>query len=194
MHGERIVQERRTARSHRYLALRATVELTATAVADVDRRQEATAREQQRLETQVAQVEAQARFFGGERGRLIALLAATPGFRDIQTLQRDLESARREVADAAEAEIRARRVLQGQRALLDTLLGQDARDLRAAYPVLAAEGSVLGLADEPPSWLGCGRRLLTTAPSPAAIWRPGPDGSPGRPTRSRSASRGSMRW
>ncbi|TMQ52396.1 MAG: hypothetical protein E6K74_12345 [Candidatus Eisenbacteria bacterium] len=147
--GERIVQERRTAQSHRYLTLRAAVELAETSVREVERQLEETARTQQRLEADAARAEAQAQFFRGERDRLTALLVATPGFRDIQALERDLDGARRDVADATEAEARTRRLLGAQRALLDTLLSQEARNVRAAHPTVFSERSLLGAADEP---------------------------------------------
>lgn len=147
--GERIVQERRTAESHRYLWMRADIE-----VAEVRERQtvEAIASAELRQATlgaELARVEGQLAFLSGERDRLTARLLGTPGYRESQALERDLDDTRRALSSAVEAEGRARQVLAGQVAALDVLLSQEARDLRRARPGLFGDEALLGAAEEP---------------------------------------------
>lgn len=147
--GERIAQERRTAESHRYLSLRADVELAVTRVREIEGRLDDAARVREALTGELARAEDQLAFFRRERERLTELLLATPGFREIQALERDLDDTRRAVTEAAEAEARARRILDGQRGVLETLLGQDARDLRHAHAAAFTGQSLVGAADAP---------------------------------------------
>lgn len=147
--GERIAQERRTAESHHYLSLRADVELAEGRLHEIDRHLEETARARDAFAADLARADDQRAFFLRERDRLTELLVATPGFREIQALERDLETTRREIGDAADSETRARRILDGQRAVLDTLIGQEARDIRSVQPDAFPSLSLLGAPDEP---------------------------------------------
>jgi uncharacterized protein YPO0396 len=147
--GERIAQERRTAESHRYLCLRAEVELAETEARRIEGRREEAARRRETLTGDLARAEDQLAFFRRERERLTELLLATPGFREIQALERDLDETRRAITEAAEAETRARRILDGQRGVLETLLGQEARDVRHAHAAVFTEPSLVGAADAP---------------------------------------------
>ena len=147
--GERIAQERRTAESHRYLSLRAEVELAEAQVGQIEGRLEETARQREALTGDLARTEDQLAFFRRERERLSELLLATPGFREIQALERDLDDTRRAITEAAEAEARARRILDGQRGVLETLLGQEARDVRHTHAAVFTGPSLIGAADAP---------------------------------------------
>jgi uncharacterized protein YPO0396 len=147
--GERIAQERRTAESHLYLALRAEVELAEAQVRQIEGRLQETARQREALTGDLARTEDQLAFFRRERERLTALLLATPGFREIQALERDLDDTRRAITEAAEAEARARRILDGQRGVLETLLGQEARDVRHTHAAVFTGPSLIGAADAP---------------------------------------------
>jgi energy-coupling factor transporter ATP-binding protein EcfA2 len=147
--GERIAQERRTAESHRSMTLQAEQEIAAdhrwaldAEVARIEARQQARGGE-------LARVEAQLAFLGRERDRVTGLLMAAPGFQQIQALEADLERTRLEIGQAADAEARARRVLDTQRAALDILLSQEARDLRQARPRLVPDDALLGAAEAP---------------------------------------------
>ena len=147
--GERIAQERRTAESHRHLAMQAEREMcaeraraAATAIAETEARQAERQAELDRAESQLE-------FLGRERDRLTSALFATPGYQQIQSLESDLERTRREIADAVEAEARARRLLESQTTALGALLSQEARDLRRARPVLFAADALIGAAEPP---------------------------------------------
>jgi uncharacterized protein YPO0396 len=147
--GERIAQERRTAESHRYLAMQADVELCARRGRDVEARLAEVERSQAERQAELARVEAQLEFLGRERDRLARLLLATPGFQQIQALEADLDRARRDIEDAEAAEARARQVLGTQHAALDRLLSQEARDLRRGRPELFAADALAGAAEPP---------------------------------------------
>ena len=147
--GERIAQERRTAESHRYLALRADVELAGDHVAEIDRRLAGTTQTRDTVISDLARADDQMAFFRRQRDRLTELLLATPGFREIQTLERELDDARRAIGDASDAETRARRTLEAQQGVLETLLSQEARDLRNAHPAAFPGSSLVGATDEP---------------------------------------------
>jgi len=147
--GERIAQERRTAESHRYMALRADVELAETHVRDVDGRLAEAARTLDEIAGALDRARDQIAFYQRQRDRLNEHLVATPGFREIQGLTRDLEDTRRAIGDAADAETRARRTLDAQRGVLETLLSQEARDLRSAHATAFPGPSLVGAAEEP---------------------------------------------
>jgi uncharacterized protein YPO0396 len=147
--GERIVQERRTAESHHYLMLRAGLELAEDRVRELEARIADTARAQGELTAALARAEDQLAFFRRERDRLMELLLATPGFREIQALERDLDDTRRAITEATDAKARAARILDAQRSVLQLLLGQDARDLRHAHASAFPGTSLLGAVDEP---------------------------------------------
>ncbi len=104
-------------------------------------------------------------FLARERDRLTGLLLAAPGYRELQALERDLEEARRTITEAADAEARARRVLEGQRAALETLLSQEARDLRHARPALFPADALVGAGEEPAV-------VARLRRDPGARWRP----------------------
>jgi uncharacterized protein YPO0396 len=147
--GERIVQERRTAESHRYLALRADLDVAASRVAAVEARIANLEAGQAERRSELARVNGQLEFLGRERDRLRDLLVATPGFQQIQALETDLDRTRREIEDADQADTRARQVLGTQLAALDRLLSQEARDLRRARPDLFAADALPGAAELP---------------------------------------------
>lgn len=147
--GERIAQERRTAESHRYLWMRADVELVEARERQAEEAIGATELRQATLGAEPARADQQLAFLAGERDRLTTLLLGTPGCREIQALERDLDETRRAVTAATDAEARARRILTGQAAALDTLLSQDARDLRRARPGLFADEALVGAAEQP---------------------------------------------
>lgn len=147
--GERIAGERRTAESHRYLALRAGVELSEDRVSGVEARIAGTARRQETLTAELARAGEQLTFLGHQRDRLTELLLAAPGYQQIQGLERDLETTRLAIASAADAEAAARRILEGQQATLERLLSQEARDLRHAQPAVFAADPLIGAAEEP---------------------------------------------
>ena len=147
--GERIAQERRTAESHRHLAMQAEREMcaeraraAATAIAETEARQA-------ERQAELGRAESQLDFLGRERDRLTSALFATPGYQQIQSLESDLERTRREIADAVEAEARARRLLESQTSALGALLSQEARDLRRARPALFAADALIGAAEPP---------------------------------------------
>ncbi len=147
--GERIAQERRTAESHRYLTLRAEVELAEAQVQAIERQLADAALTRDGLAGELQRAEDQLAFFRRERDRLIEMLLATPGFPEIQRLERDLDETRRAIGEATDAETTARRGLDTQRAVLEALLSQDARDLRHAHPEAFPGPSLLGAVDEP---------------------------------------------
>jgi energy-coupling factor transporter ATP-binding protein EcfA2 len=147
--GERIGQERRTAESHRYLWMRADVELAEARERATDEAISAAELRQTVLGAELGRAGEQLRFLDGERDRLAALLLGTPGYRELQALERELDTTRRAVGDAADAEACARRILEGQTAALATLSSQEARDLRRARPALFADEALVGAAEEP---------------------------------------------
>lgn len=147
--GERIVQERRTAESHRYLAMAAEVELGAGRERDVETRLGELEQAEAERRSELDRVDGQLAFLARERDRLTSLLLATPGFQQIQALETDLERTRRDIDDAEAAETRARQVLATQHATLDRLLSQEARDLRRARPALFAADALPGAAEPP---------------------------------------------
>jgi uncharacterized protein YPO0396 len=147
--GERITQERRTAESHRYLAMQADVELCAGRGRDVEARLADLERNQGERRSELSRVDQQLEFLGRERDRLTSLLLTTPGFQQIQALETDLERTRRDIEEAEAAEARARQTLGTQHAALDRLLSQEARDLRRARPELFAADALPGAAEAP---------------------------------------------
>lgn len=147
--GERIALERRTAESHRYLALRADVALAEEAVREVEARTVEAGRDRAELESELARAGDQLAFLARERDRLTELLLALPGFREIQAIERELDDARRAIEEAVDAETRARRILERQAAVLERLLSQEARDLRRRREALFGTEALLGSAEEP---------------------------------------------
>ncbi len=147
--GERIGEEQHTAESHRFLYLRADVELAeqrrSRALADRDSVQ----RRQAELASEAGQCEAQRSFLRNEHDRLISLLAKDPGYREIQQLQRDLQDAERSADGARAAEAKAREILADQEAVLKRLLSQEARDVRSRHAELLAGTGILGAAEQP---------------------------------------------
>lgn len=112
--GERIAQERRTAESHRYLAMRADLDLCAGRVRAVEARIAEVEASQTERRSELSRANGQLEFLGHERDRLTGLLLATPGFQQIPALEADLDRTRRDIEDADEAETRARQVLGTQ--------------------------------------------------------------------------------
>ncbi len=147
--GERIVQERRTAESHRYLAMQADVELAGERVRIIAARIAEIDTELAARRSELGRVEAQLNFLGRERDRVTGLLVAAPGFQQIQALETDLDRTHREIDDATTAETRARAALGTQHAALDRLLSQEARDLRRARPALFEADALPGAAEPP---------------------------------------------
>jgi uncharacterized protein YPO0396 len=147
--GERIAQERRTAERHRYLALRAELELAEAHEREIVEQIEVATRRLGELEAELRRTEDQISFLDGERDRLIGLLHSAPNFQTIQSLERDLENTRREIQEAADAEARARRILDGQTTTLELFLSQEARDLRRTRPELFEGEALIGCAEEP---------------------------------------------
>ncbi len=155
--GDRISAERRTMESHKYMFLRADVEIAGLrgmkAAADI----EETQRRKADLEAESSRMDGQRHFLDKERDRLLGLLAGNPVAREIELLERDLEDAKREASDARAAESDARRILEGQSSVLETLLSQEARDIRrrriepsGGQPQRFGPGDVLlGASEEP---------------------------------------------
>jgi len=147
--GERIVQERRTAESHRYLTMQAALELGVERTRVAEARLAETEATRSEREGERARVESQLEFLGRERERLTGALYATPGFQQVQSLESELERTRLEIGHAGEGETRARKLLETQTRTLDTLLSQEARDLRRTRPALVPEDTLLGAVEAP---------------------------------------------
>jgi len=147
--GERIAGEQRTAESHQYLYQRAEVDIAAGHEQAAAEAIEANTRRQTELQGEDARNADQRAFLEQERDRLDGLLLRTPGYQEIRRLEGDLEAAQREAEEARDAEARARDILAGQAAVLETLLSQDARDLRQRRRGLLADAGLLGAAEEP---------------------------------------------
>ena len=147
--GERIAQERRVARGHGHIALRADSEQRKDEARALEARLEATQEDFVRLEEQLRTVKAQAEFLGQERDRVIAALHATETFRQVQEYERDIERTSDQLEVARDADRHAREGLELQRTLLERLLSQEARDLRASQAALFQDEPLLGAADAP---------------------------------------------
>ena len=148
--GERISGERRIMESHRYMYLRADVELAEQqekmALSDC----EETARSKSDLETEVARQADQLSFLEKERERLFGLLAGNAVHREIEDLERRLDDAKRDAEEARTAEAASREILAVQTEALETLLSQEARDLKHRRSALIASDVLLGASEEPP--------------------------------------------
>ncbi len=147
--GERIAQERRTAESHRYLALRGDLD---DAVQEVERLQGQIAEIGARREILVAEcgrLEDRLAFLSGERDRVMGLLQRDPVFEQIRALERDLDRVGRELKDARAAADEARRLLASQQATLELLLSPPARDLRRDRPEFFSGDELTGTVDQP---------------------------------------------
>ena len=149
LQGERITQERRTAESHRYLAMQADIELAGDRLRSVTARVAEVDAERVQRRSELGRVEAQLEFLGRERDRVTGLLFAAPGFQQIRGLETDLDRTHREIEDATAAETRARAILGTQHAALDRLLSQEARDLRRLRPTLFEADALAGAAEPP---------------------------------------------
>ncbi len=147
--GERIREERRTAESHRYMYMRADVELAELRWKKATADSEETERRLAVLAAEDARRGQQVQFFRGENDRLLGLLVGNSSFREFQQLERDLHDAERAADQARAAESKTRLILAEQEAALEALLSQEARDLRSRRAERLAEDGVLGAAFEP---------------------------------------------
>ena len=71
--------------------------------------------------------------------------------REIEDLERRLDDARRDAEEARAAEAASREILAVQTAALETLLSQEARDLRHRRSALIVGDLLLGASEEPPA-------------------------------------------
>src|SRR5206468_3700697 len=117
--GERIGGERRTIESHRYVAMRATLE-------QAENEQRAKSDEITKVEVELdtlcgerKRVADQGAFLDGERDRILGMLQRAPGFQELKQLEGDLNRVEDEIREAKEADVEARSILASQTGALD---------------------------------------------------------------------------
>lgn len=147
--GERIAGERRTLESHRYVHLRAAVDVAAGRARDGADRQAEAERQAAAAERALGAAEERRARVDREHERILAELVAAPAFRELQALRREREDVARAIRDGEDADRRARRLLEEQQKTLELLLSQGARDVRRLRPDLL-DDDLVGAADEPP--------------------------------------------
>jgi energy-coupling factor transporter ATP-binding protein EcfA2 len=147
-HGERIAQERRTLDSHRYIYLRADVDIADEKARTLGERHDEAVRLAGEAERSVKTLEDRRTFLDRDHERVLAELVAAPAFRELQALRREREDVARQATDAEAADRRARRLLDEQQQALELLLGREAREVRRLREGLF-DDDLVGAAEEP---------------------------------------------
>ncbi len=147
-HGERIGQERRTLDSHRYVYLRADVDLADEAARELGERHEQAARLAGEAKRSLLRLEERRALLERDHERVLSELVAAPAFRELQALRREREDVVRQAGAAEDAESRARRLLDEQEKALELLLGREAREVRRLREGLF-DDDLIGAAEEP---------------------------------------------
>jgi uncharacterized protein YPO0396 len=146
--GEKIGAERRTLESHRFVWLRAGVELAEARVTELDRRRRAAAAAAEVAQAALTRLDEQRATVEREHARVLGELVAAPAFRELEALRREHDDVAHLVRAAKDADARARKFLDEQERTLALLLGEEARALRRARPDLLAD-DLVGAESEP---------------------------------------------
>ncbi len=147
--GDRIASEQRTAESHRYVHLRADVDLAQEAETRARLAIDDAYARQEQLAADIVRIDEQKQILVQERDHFRDLLNKVPDFRLREHLRLGLETTRREIADAHRAGDEARKILAAQTAALATLLSQEARDVRHRRGAWIDQRALLGSPEEP---------------------------------------------
>ena len=148
--GERIAQERRTAESHRHLAHAGGARDVRRAGARRGHGHRGDGGPQAERQAELARAESQLDFLGRERDRLTSALLRHARLPADPVAGVATSSARAARSRTPSRPRRGRGASsRARRAALDTLLSQDARDLRRARPALFAADALVGAAEPP---------------------------------------------
>lgn len=147
-HGRRVDAERLVQRSHQYVSLAARREMHRVKAAELDDEVHATKRRSLEVGAEIEACERELKFLRDQRDQVIGALQASPTAQTVAELERALSRAKDDLARAGDSERAAREILKKQTGLLERILAQPARDVRAQTG-LFPEGSLVGAPEVP---------------------------------------------
>jgi uncharacterized protein YPO0396 len=131
--GEKVRSAQRTLESHRYVALRADVDVRADAELDAEEACASNERLRAAAAAAVQTAESKIRTLEDEERALANALAKSDAYQARRRAQDDLERVQDDLKRAQDAEAEARKILALQTEALDALLSDDARGVRRAW-------------------------------------------------------------
>ncbi len=144
-HGGKLQQERRTAASHRFMALRARIEETKGHRQEQERELESEQRKLAEANVEIARLEPRIAELEAETERMRDTLAQNATASQIRELENEIGRKTTKLGDAENAAKEVRALLK-QQSILVTLLADDRlKDLRRDQNELFAEDTVLGV-------------------------------------------------
>lgn len=148
--GSEIDAQRKVARSHRWMELRADVDVADAASAVVEAKLEEVDLAIATDRTAHAQLVRQSKELESEYEMVLGSLEKHEVFGRLQQFDRKIEELVRQEREADEADATARKLMREQSKALDALLSDEARTLRRARPELFGTDDLAG-ASEPPA-------------------------------------------
>lgn len=148
-HGEKLLQEQRTAASHRYVAARAKIEETKEKLQEQARELENERRLLAHAVSRLEELKPRIKEREAEWERLRDTLAQNATASQLRELEREIERKEGELSAAAAAAAEVKRILKEQKGLLTLLADGALADFRADQARLFKSDMLLG-ASEPP--------------------------------------------
>lgn len=148
-HGDRLLQEQRTAASHRYVAARAKIEETKEQLRTQEEDLEEERRKLARAESELARLQPRIAELEAEAERLRDTLAQNATASQLRELERDIERKKGELDDAEIAARELKGILKDQAGLLILLSDESLRDLRVDHAGMFNKDMVLGSTSPP---------------------------------------------
>lgn len=145
--GSRLAAEQRTAEVHRFLSIRAGVEVTESRVTELGAAIEAAEQRARQLETEKGLLEEAQRQLTERRESVLAVLLGLPAHAELKSLEKERDRLCEELERAQRADKEARQILALQLEALGLLSSEESRAVRRERASLLAADEVTGVAD-----------------------------------------------